>query len=180
MEYSLEGKVVTLTNVYFNAATIPFTITGNFNAFVTNNTPGSIPFNVFFPSGVDADLTGRVVGSRFANTISGVLSQFKSGAYSAAGYELIVTRFGDIVTNPPPPITDLAATPSGNNLVLTWTAVPYTIGTRGAYSYTVQAATSVTGPYTPLASLGFNTTAGTYTHTNALLGPQMYYRISSP
>ena len=47
-------------------------------------------------------------------------------------------------------------------------------------SYTVLAATNVTGPYLPLTSLAFNTTAGMYTHTNALLSTQTFYRISSP
>jgi hypothetical protein len=74
----------------------------------------------------------------------------------------------------------LTASTSGNNLVLNWTAVPYTIATRGAYSYSVLAATNVAGPYLPLASLAFNTTAGAYTHTNGLLGAQTFYRISSP
>jgi hypothetical protein len=58
--------------------------------------------------------------------------------------------------------------------------VPYTTATRGAYSYSVLAATDVAGPYLPLATLAFNTTTGTYTHTNGLLGSQTFYRISSP
>ena len=182
METNLEGSLVMLTNVYFtftNSLSYP-TGTGNDNLYVTNNNPGSIPFNVYLPGGVDPDLNGTNI-SRFAYTITGVLSQYKSGAYSAAGYELYVTRIGDIVTNPPPAVADLTAVTSGNNIVLNWTAVPYTIDTRGAYSYSVLASTNVTGPYLPLTSLAFNTTAGTYTHTNALLGgAQMFYRISSP
>jgi hypothetical protein len=72
-------------------------------------------------------------------------------------------------------------TRSGDNIVLTWPAVPYTPGTRGAYAYSVLAATDVAGPYLPLASgLAFNTTNGSYTVTNALLGTQKFYRISSP
>ena len=185
METNLEGKIAMLTNVYFtySATTYPNgypTGNGNVNLYVTNNSPDSVPLNVYLPGGTDPDLNNQTL-SRFAYTITGVLSQYKSGStYSAAGYELYVTRIGDVVTNPPMPVTDLVASTSGNDVVLNWTAVPYTVNTRGAYSYSVLAATNVTGPYLPLASLAFNTTAGAYTHTNALLGTQMFYRISSP
>jgi hypothetical protein len=181
METNLEGKIVMITNVYFTVASIPFTnsLTSYQNTYVTNNNPGSVPLNVYFPGGTDVDVRGQVITNRFAYTITGVLAQYKSGAYSAAGYELYVTRFGDVVFTPPPPFSVTAST-SGNNVVLSWTAVPYTIDTRGAYSYTVLAATDVTGPYHPLASLAFNTTSGTYTVTNALQGPRQFYRISSP
>jgi hypothetical protein len=155
------------------------TTTGNKNLYVTNNSPGSVPLNVFLPGGTDTDLNNQTV-QRFAYTITGVMAQFKSGAYANSGYELYVTRFGDIVTNPPPQVTDLKATVAGSDVVLTWTAVPYTIDTRGAYSYTVLASPDVVGPYLPLASLAFSTSAASFTHTNALSGTQMFYRISSP
>jgi len=183
METNLEGKIVMLTNVYFTALSFPFTISSsaNQNTYVTNNSPGSVPFNVFFPSYTDADVRGQVLPSRFAYTITGVLAQYKSGStYANSGYELYVTRIGDVVFTPPPAVADLAASVSGNDVVLKWTAVPYTIDTRGAYAYSVLAATDVAGPYLPLTSLAFNTTNGSYTVTNALLGTQKFYRISSP
>jgi hypothetical protein len=91
-----------------------------------------------------------------------------------------VTRIGDIQTNPPPAVT-AAATVSGNDVVLEWAAVPYTVDTRGAYSYSVLSATDVGGPYLPLATgMAFSTTNGVYTDTNGLLGAQKFYRISSP
>jgi hypothetical protein len=84
------------------------------------------------------------------------------------------------MTNPPPAVT-ATASHSGNNVLLNWTAVPYTPDTRGAYSYSVLAADNVAGPYVPLATgLAFNTINGTYTHTNALLGTQKFYKIASP
>jgi len=176
METNLEGKICMLTNVWFTF--VPSIGTTYLNTYVTN-AGGGAAFNVYFPS-YDQDLWNQTFTTRFAYTITGVLTQYKSGAYGPSGYELDVTRIGDVQTNPPPPVTDLTARTSGNNVVLNWTAVPYTTDTRGAYSYSVLAATNVTGPYLPLASLAFNTTAGTYTHTNALLGTQTYYRISSP
>jgi hypothetical protein len=184
METNFEGRLCMLTNVYFNysAATYPNgypTTTGNKNLYVTNNSPGSVPLNVFLPGGTDTDLNNQTV-QRFAYTITGVMAQFKSGAYANSGYELYVTRFGDIVTAPPPQVTDLKATVAGSDVVLTWTAVPYTIDTRGAYSYTVLASPDVAGPYLPLASLAFSTSAASFTHTNALSGTQMFYQISSP
>jgi hypothetical protein len=62
--------------------------------------------------------------------------------------------------------------------------VPYQINTSGAYSYTLYASANPTTPlsnWTPLADLVFNTSAASFTHTNALtLGTQMYYRVGSP
>jgi len=176
METNFEGRIGMLTNVWFTI--VPSIGTSYLNTYVTN-AGGGAAFNVYFPS-YDQDLWNQTLTTRFAYTVTGVLTQYKSGGYGPSGYELDVTRIGDVQTNPPPSVTDLTATTSGNNVVLKWTAVPYTLATRGAYSYTVLAATNVTGPYLPLTSLAFNTTAGMYTHTNALLSTQTFYRISSP
>ena len=175
METNLEGKIVMLTNVGFNASLT--TPTSNGSLFATN-AQGS--FQIFFPAGTDADVKGKTLQSRFAWTITGVMSQFKSGAWNNSTYEVYVTRIGDIVTNPPPAVTAVAST-SGNNVVLSWIAVPYTATTRGAYSYSVLAATDVTGPYLPLATgMAFNTPNGTYTDVDAVLGTQKFYKIVSP
>ena len=176
METNIEGRICMLTNVWFT--TLP-TISGNYNTFVTNASGGP-PFNVFFPGSTDPDVQGQSLLTRFAYTITGVMAQFVSGTTYANRYELYVTRIGDVQTNPPPAVT-AAATVSGNNVALTWPAVPYTIDTRGAYSYSVLSATDVGGPYLPLVTgMAFNTTNGIYTDTNALLGTQKFYRISSP
>lgn len=183
METNFEGKIVMLTNVAFAANYTTGTSGGSGNSYVTNLSGGGPLFNIYLPAGTDQDVQNRVLPPAGTKvwTITGVLSQYKSGAYANSGYELYVTRIGDIVTTPPPAVTDLTATRSGNDVVLNWTAVPYTIATRGAYSYSVLTSTSVAGPYLPLATLAFNTTSGTYTHTNALLSnTQMFYRISSP
>jgi hypothetical protein len=108
------------------------------------------------------------------------MAQYKSGAYNNSSYELYVTRIGDIVTTPPPQV-QVSATVSGNDVTLSWPAVPYTPDTRGAYAYTVWSAAELSGPYLPLATgLAFNTANGVYTDKNALLGAQKFYRISSP
>jgi hypothetical protein len=177
METNIEGRICMLTNVRFT--TLPASATASYNTYVTNESGGPA-LNVFWPAGTDPDVQNQTLSTRFAYTITGVMAQYRSGAYSTAGYELYVTRIGDIQTNPPPAVT-ATATVSGNDVVLGWEAVPYTIDTRGAYSYSVLSATDVGGPYLPLATgMAFNTTDGVYTDTNALLGAQKFYRISSP
>src|SRR4029450_9354850 len=42
----------------------------------------------------------------------------------SAGFQLFPTRWADIVTNPPAPVT-VAVNSSGNNKALTWTAEPF-------------------------------------------------------
>ena len=163
METNIEGKVVMLTNVWF---TTPGTVTGTGSTTTTTTNAAGEPILVFFPGTQDQDIRGRTLPG-FCWTITGIMSQFKSGAYSSAGYEVNVTRWGDILTNPPPAVT-AAASLSGNNVVLNWTAVPYVTNynTPGAYAYSVLAASSVTGPYVPLASgLTFSTANGVYTDT---------------
>ena len=177
METSLEGKLCMLTNVTFT--TLPASATANYNTYVQDAGAGPA-LNVFWPAAQDPDVQNQTLSTRFAYTITGVMSQFKSGAYGPSGYELYITRIGDIQTNPPPAVTATASI-SGNDVVLSWAAVPYTTETRGAYAYSVLSATDAGGPYLPLAAgLAFNTTNGIYTDTNALVGPQKFYRISSP
>jgi hypothetical protein len=176
METNIEGRICMLTNVWFTV--LPTIGTSYLNAYVTN-AGGGPAFNVYFPAG-DPDLQNQTLSTNFAYTITGVMAQFKGLPYGSSGYELDVTRIGDVQTNPPPAVT-ASATVSGNDVVLKWAAVPYTVDTRGAYSYSVLSATDVGGPYLPLATgMAFNTTNGVYTDTNALLGAQKFYRISSP
>jgi len=177
METNFEGRLVMLTNVGFTGS---LTLgTANFTTTVTNGAGGV--FTVTLNAGQDPDLQNRTL-PRSAWTITGFMDQNLSGAYANKVYRINPTRFGDIVSAPPPAPT-ATATVSGNNVVLTWTAVPYVPdnSTPGAYAYSVLAATSVTGPYTALAKgLTFNTTAGTYTDTNGVAAGIKFYRISSP
>jgi len=175
METNVEGRIVMLTNVGFTGS-LNLGV-GSTDLFVTNST-GIL--DIRFNSSIDQDTANKTIANRFAYSITGVLTQFKSGAYANSVYELNVTRFGDIVTTPPPAPT-VNATLSGNQIVLNWDAVPYgtNYNTPGAYAYTVQAAADINGPYTPLASgLTFSTTNGTYAEPISA-GPR-FYRVSVP
>src|SRR6185503_15222929 len=89
-------------------------------------------FNLFFSS-QDQDTAGQTLPS-FAWTVRGVLAQNLNNATVPRNqaYNVTVTRFSDIVTNPPPTMT-ASLSASGNNPTLTWPAVPYN------YSYSVLA-----------------------------------------
>jgi hypothetical protein len=146
--------------------------------FVTNST-GIL--DIRFNSTSDPDTQNKTIMNRFAWTITGVLTQFRTATtYAPSVYELNVTRFGDIVTNAPPAPT-VTATISGNQIVLNWDAVPYVTNydAPGCYAYSVQAASDINGPYTSVASgLTFSTTNGTYAEPISA-GPR-FYRVSVP
>jgi hypothetical protein len=175
METNIEGRVVMLTNVYFPAGSV--SATANTTVTVTN---GGMTFLCFFAAGQNLDLRSKPYPP-FAWTVTGVLNQYKTSTYSQAGYEVNVSRWGDVVTNAPAAVAG-AATVSGNDVVLTWPAAPpYSTAYTGAYCYSVLAATDLTGPWVPLATgLTFANTAGTYTDVNGLLSARKFYRISSP
>jgi len=173
-ETNLEGRIVMLTNVFFgtNAGTTIPTTGNNATSVVVTNGNGET-FNVGFAT-VDLDTAGQTLPS-FAWSVIGPLSQNLGNAATPrnAGYQVSITKFSDIVTNPPPAVT-VSDSRSGNSTILTWTAVPY------SYSYSVLAAASVTGPYVPIATgLTFTTAAGIYTDASAS-GSQKYYKVVSP
>ena len=90
----------------------------------------------------------------------------------SAGYQLLPTRYADIVTTPPLSETG-GITVTGGNPLITWTAEPF-------MSYSILRATDIQGPYVPLVSgLTFNTTAGEFTDTNASPATR-FYKILSP
>src|SRR5439155_23490218 len=88
----------------------------------------------------------------FAYSVIGVFNQSLGNAVSPRnqGYEVAVSRFSDIVTNPPPAPT-VTISRSGSNTTLAWPNVAwdnvnYSYGSN--YSYSVLAATNAAGPYT--------------------------------
>ena len=184
METNLEGSLVMLTNVWL--AGTNFTGNANTTLIVTNSR--GYPFQVFFPSGVDRDVANNRIATRFIWSITGVMAQFLSGSQgTTSGYQIYVTSFGDILTNAPPAVTSTVAR-SGSQVTITWPATPYAIYTNsagftqtaGAYSYSVVAATDLTGPYLPVATgLTFNTTKGVYTDTSGL-ADRKFYKVVSP
>jgi hypothetical protein len=181
METNIEGRVAMITNVYFPVPGQVIPAGSATTTVVTTNSHGE-PLSVVFPGTQDQDIRGRTLPA-FAWTITGPVQQFKANPYSAAGYEVTVTRFGDILTNPPPAVTATASI-SGNDVVLTWTAVPYVTNytTPGAYAYSVFSSANVNGPYTPLVQgLAFNNANGTYTDKGAVTNaPLKFYKVRSP
>jgi hypothetical protein len=91
-----------------------------------------------------------------------------SAADRSAGFQLLPTRFVDIVSQMPASVSYV-----GGNPVVTWQAGPNV-------PYSVWRADTVDGAYSPVATgLVFATTAGTYTDTGAPAG-NAFYKITSP
>jgi hypothetical protein len=120
---------------------------------------------------------GNIIGKpipRFAWTVTGPMGFFANTTATnrSAGFQIVPTRYLDIVTNAPAAVSASVAF-SGGNATLTWTAEPY-------MSYTVFRATNITGPYLPLASgLTFVNTAGQYIDSSGGPTPR-FYRVASP
>jgi hypothetical protein len=165
-----ESTLIMLTNVYFpSTGTTKFTSASN--VIVTNST--GVPFTIRVNAGV-LDVIGKNIPT-FAWTVSGVLVQNLANTATPrnAGYQLVLTRYQDVVATPPTAVTS-KITASGSNEGLTWTAQPYT------YSYSVLGSASVTGPYTPIVTgLTFTNTSGIYVDTNAATASK-FYKIVSP
>jgi hypothetical protein len=139
---TLEGSVVMLTNVFFTNDAIVISAAANTTMLVTNASGQN--FSLLFSS-QDLDTAGQTLPS-FAYTVRGILTQNTNSpnVNLNRGYQLTVSKFSDIVTDPPPSMT-LTSSHSGNITALSWDATPY------AYSYSVLKASDVAGPYVPTA-----------------------------
>jgi len=162
-----QSALVTLTNVYFPQG---FSGANNFGSgvnVVVTNIEGAT-FNVRVDSRV-FDIIGRRVPP-YGWTVTGPMGFFLGATATdrSAGFQLLPTRFADIVSQMPASVTY-----SGGNPVVTWLAGPHV-------PYSVWRATAVDGAYDSLATgLVFGTTAGTYTDTTAPAG-NAFYKITSP
>jgi hypothetical protein len=171
VETNIEASVVMITNVFF-AGTNGGAIIGvsNLTVLVTNLAGQSFTVTA---SSQDLDLfNGTNAWPVFASTIIGPLTQNLPNTTTPrnAGYQLTVTRFSDMVTNP---IT-VAQSYAGGSNALSWTSVPFT------YPYSVLAATNLAGPFTVLTNnLHFSDTNGSYIDPNANAA-QEFYRVSAP
>ncbi|MFO1513601.1 MAG: immunoglobulin domain-containing protein [Verrucomicrobiota bacterium] len=146
---NLAGSLVKLSNVYFGAnagATI-----GGGTITVTNASGEPFYLNFFSQ---DLDTAGQVL-PEFAASVTGVLYG------NHPNYSLAVTKFSDIVTLVPP--VSLGYSLSGGNLTLTWSDP----------SFSLQAASVVTGPYNTI----IGATSGFTTNTSA---DQLYFRLVHP
>ena len=153
--YNLGALYVQIADVHFGAlggSTISNTV--NQTVVVTNSAGQT--FNLFFPN-LDLDIAGRTLPNS-ASTVSGVLYS----ANSIVTNTIVVTRFADINTAPSP--IPLTVSNSGGTLTFNWSDA----------SFSLQAATSVSGPYTTIsgAAPGFM--------TNTLSGPTMFFRLHHP
>lgn len=162
-----QGALVTLTNVYFPTG---FTGTNNFGSGVNVNVTNAA--GEIIAVRVDARV-GDIIGRRvppYGWTVTGPMAQFlnQSASDRSAGFQLLPTRFADVVSQMPASVSY-----SGSNPVITWTAGPNV-------PYSVWRADDVDGAYAPIVTgLVFGTTAGTYTDTGAPAG-DAYYKITSP
>ena len=172
-ETNLESSIIMLTNVYFgtNSGRVltndPPTSVAVQNVLVTNAAGETFTLQ-FSPE--DLDTYGQTLPS-FAYYVIGPMVQnlANAGTPRNAGYGMWITRFSDVVTNP----LSLNIQRSGADSVLTWPSVPVTL------TYTVKGATSVTGPYTPIAAgLRFFDFNGVYTNTTSQ--DIKFYRATSP
>jgi len=161
-----QGALVTLTNVYFPPG---FAGTNDFKSanVVVTNAAGET-----FAVRVDSRI-GDIIGRRippYGWTVTGPMGCFLSTTATdrSAGYQLLPTRFADIVSQMPASVTYSGGTP-----VLTWLAGPNV-------PYSVWRADSVDGAYAPVATgLVFVTSAGTYIDTSAPVG-NAFYKVTSP
>ncbi len=141
-----QGLVVTLTNVYFVNAGGTFLSGQN---FAVTNLAGE-RFAVRVDSRV-FDIIGQPIPP-FAWTVTGPMAFFlgTTATNRSGGYQLLPTRYADIVTTEPPAATTSVAVSGNNKRILTFDAVPYN------HAYTVLTSTNAAGPYAP--QLTFQTT----------------------
>ncbi len=159
-----QGSLGTFTNVYFAT---PGAVIGNQDTLVVTNKAGQI-YYLYTGSSDGPDIIGQTVPA-FAYSVTGAYDQFQTE------YELNLTAGSDIVTAPPPPVTDLTAAVTASNVTLAWTAVP------AAYTYSVWSTTNLSVPFAPLApGLWFTNASGSYTAVVSTNNPATFYEIVSP
>lgn len=140
-----QGAVVLLTNVYFGANAGVVTTNGNYNLVVTN-AQGKVA-RVLFPAALDNDLTNRTIPA-FAYAVQGPL------VATASGYQVMPTRWTDVVTTAPSITLDTpangssATAPASLPLSATVTANGYPISAVNFYHGTTLITSVATSPYT--------------------------------
>lgn len=166
-----QGAVVTFTNVFFPAGFAGTNLFASGQNYALTNEAGET-FTLRVDSRV-GDIIGQPIPP-FAWTVRGPMSFYlgNTATNRSGGYQLLPTRYADIVTNAPPPVAGTITLVNGQ-AVVNWTAQPF-------MSYSLLRATDVAGPYIPLVSgLTFNTASGQYTDTNPVPATR-FYRIISP
>jgi hypothetical protein len=165
-----QGSLGTFTNAYFAPNAAGATAGTNFaseGTYEFTNNSGQSYF-IYTGESDGPDVIGQPI-PKFAYSITGPFDQFDTT------YEIMLTAATEIVTAPPPAVTNATAAISGTNLSLAWKAVP------AAYTYSIQSATNLTGPWTPVqGGLWFSNSSGMFTTGVSSTNPALYFRIVSP
>jgi hypothetical protein len=158
LNYNVAGSVVLLTNVYFGAWAGTVTTNGNYNMVVSNSIGQTA--RVLLPAQLDNDLTNRTIPS-LPCSVQGPLIP------TATGYQVMPTRWTDIVTTIPS-----AASVSISSI--TTTAINYGRGAGTEFVLEESAAVFPTS-WSPVQT---NTaTPGSFIISTS--GAQKFYRIQS-
>jgi hypothetical protein len=164
---NVEGSVVVMTNLYFEAYT-PTAVFASGGTYTITNTSGQT-FTVYVSDQDTNFIPGQKI-PQFAYSIAAPLIQVNT----TIGLEFTV--FTNLVTAAPPAVTIGGGLSfnGGTKFTLNWTAVP------NIYTYTVLSTTNLNIPFTPLASgLFFTTTNGTFTDL-APTNVAKFYAITTP
>jgi hypothetical protein len=168
---ALEGSLVTITNLHFPTGGGSATFAGGGqNVTITNDAGQQLILRVDARVG---DIVGKPM-PRFAYEVTGVLGQFQGNTTQprSNGYQIIPTRYSDIVTNLPA-VFNLAGSRSGNGLQINWPAA-------AGSTYSLWSADSVSGPWTRLVfGLNFLGSAGGTGVTNTTAAVK-HFRVSTP
>jgi hypothetical protein len=167
-----QGSLGTFTNCYFTSANGTNTFAAEGTYTVTNLAGQS--YDLYISQSAGPDLVGTIIPP-FAYSITGEYDQYETE------YELNLTAGFNIVTAPPPAVTNVVTSLTGTNLTLTWPVSLSPYATSSAYTYSVWSTTDLTLPFAPLASgLWFGTSNGTYTVAIPSNTPAMFFQINSP
>ena len=159
MNYTIAGKLVKLSNVFFgtNAGlTLPASA-----VFITVTNGLGQPFNLWFSS-VDNDTTNQVLPA-FASSVTGVMFGSMNPP-TGPNFAVAVTKFADIDTSTPTVPIPLGVSFAGGNVTFNWTDP----------SFNLQTATNLFGPWStiPGAASGFI--------TNITTDPEWFFRLKHP
>jgi hypothetical protein len=169
MNTNIAGRYVQLTNVFFGTNSSKVIGSGFYS--VTNGLGQS--FNLWF-SAQDSDTMGQTLPT-YAQSVSGVVfgSMNPTAGIPSPNFAVAVTKFSDIVTNPPtvlpiPLTAAFAGGGIGSGITFNWTDTSYDTG------YVLQTATNLLGPWTVVtgAASGFT--------TNVTSAPAVFYRLYHP
>ena len=167
---NVEGSVVVITNLYFEAYAPGAVFEAGIDYIITNNTGES--YTVFVSDEDTNYVTGKPIPP-FATSIAGPLIQ--DDALIGVSFTVYSNLVVPVSLPPSPTIGATVASAGGtNNVTLTWTAVPNTA------KYSVWSSTNLLQPFATLASgLVFTNTVGTYTDSGQT-SETKFYEITSP